>query len=108
MADTIPNLTNNTAELDAVLKILQNKAAGSIQLPELTNPGVAEDLLPNKQLIDGDGNRVDGAMPRSSRTFSGGDLVPLAGQVDAVGTGIVLGAKISTQPTSGKYITVTG
>lgn len=108
MASTTPNLKSNTAELDAVLKILKNKAAGSIQLPELTNPGVAEDLLPNKQLIDGEGNRVEGAMPRSSRTFSGGELVPLAGSVEATGTGITLGTKTKTQPTSGNYITVTG
>ena len=108
MADTTPNLTNNTAELDAVWEILQNKAAGPTSLPELTNPGVAEDLLRNKQLIDGDGNIVIGAMPNSSRTFSGGDLVPLEGKADAEGVGIVLGTKTPTQPTSGKYITVTG
>lgn len=63
MADIAPNLTDNTAELEAILEILQNKAAGSIQLPELTNPGSAEHLLLDKELIDGQGNKIIGEMP---------------------------------------------
>lgn len=36
---------------------------GGPVLPALTTPGAAEDLLEGKQLIDGDGNVVEGAMP---------------------------------------------
>lgn len=36
---------------------------GGVELPELTNPGVAENLLTGTQLIDQEGNVVDGAMP---------------------------------------------
>ena len=36
---------------------------GGVRLPNLTNPAVASDLLVNKQLIDSDGNIVNGTMP---------------------------------------------
>ena len=44
---------------------------GGPVLPVLTSPGAAEDLLTGKQLIDGDGNVVEGAMPiQSTATVS--------------------------------------
>ena len=36
---------------------------GGVRLPNLTNPAAASDLLVNKQLIDSDGNIVNGTMP---------------------------------------------
>lgn len=38
-------------------------AGGGVELPELTNPGTAEDLLAGKELIDGEGNIVKGTIP---------------------------------------------
>jgi hypothetical protein len=40
--------------------ILVKATGGGVELPELTNAGVATDLMQGKQLIDGDGNVVDG------------------------------------------------
>lgn len=40
--------------------ILVTALAGGVELPELTAPGVATDLMAGKQLIDGNGNVVDG------------------------------------------------
>jgi hypothetical protein len=39
-------------------------AGGGVELPELTNPGTAEDLLAGKELIDGEGNIVVGNMTK--------------------------------------------
>lgn len=36
---------------------------GRVILPELSNPATAADVLENKEVIDGDGNKVTGTMP---------------------------------------------
>lgn len=41
--------------------ILVTALGGGVDLPELTNPGAAADLMAGKQLIDGDGRVVDGS-----------------------------------------------
>lgn len=41
--------------------ILVTALGGGVDLPELTNPGAAADLMADKQLIDGDGRVVDGS-----------------------------------------------
>lgn len=41
----------------------QTVMGGGIELPELTNPGDAGDLLTGKQLIDAEGNVLTGTMP---------------------------------------------
>lgn len=38
---------------------------GGVELPELENPGVASDLISGKELIDEDGNIVEGTMPNN-------------------------------------------
>lgn len=47
---------------------LPDAGGTSAELPELANPGSAADLRSGKQLIDADGNVVDGAMPEVSGT----------------------------------------
>lgn len=37
--------------------------SGGVELPTLDNPGTADDLVEGKQLIDGEGNIVEGAVP---------------------------------------------
>ena len=53
------NLTNNTAELQAILDLLQDKING-VQLPTLENEGTADDLALGKELIDSFGNKIVG------------------------------------------------
>lgn len=65
-------LQSNNAELVQILASVNAlpDAGGDLELPELTNPGTAENLLAGKQLIDGDGIVVNGSMP----DFTGNDL----------------------------------
>ena len=57
-------LQSNNTDLQQVLQALQTKAAGG-ELPELTNEGVAADLLENKELIGSDGKKITGSMPNN-------------------------------------------
>lgn len=57
------NLINNTSELKDILTLLEEKTSGGAALPTLTNPGTSSDLLSGKQLIDRNGNIVDGEIP---------------------------------------------
>lgn len=57
-ADPIP-----VSELPARISGLETGA----QLPSLTNPGTAADLLAGKELIDQDGNPVTGTMPEAAQ-----------------------------------------
>lgn len=53
-----------------------------VQLPELTNPGSAADLLAGKQLVDQYGNPLTGTMPQKSAsdlTASGASIIVPAG-----------------------------
>lgn len=47
-----------------------------VSLPDLNNPGTAEDLMENKELLDGQGEKIIGTMPDNgsiSATFDGID-----------------------------------
>lgn len=58
------SIKNNTLFLQNLLNIANAlPEAGSGELPKLTNPGTADTLLLNKQLIDGEGNIVEGTIP---------------------------------------------
>jgi hypothetical protein len=61
MSNYNSQLYSNTTDLQEVLQILQTKATGAV-LPELTNEGSASDLLAGKQLIDGNGNIIEGSI----------------------------------------------
>ena len=53
-------LQSNNTDLQAILNTINKLPEAGTDLPQLTNEGFAEDLLLNKQLIDGDGNLVTG------------------------------------------------
>ena len=57
-------LESNNTEIEELLTLLETKAAG-IKLPTLINEGTSDDLRVNKQLINGEGNIIEGAMPDS-------------------------------------------
>ena len=55
-------LNTNTATLQELLDIANALPEAGVVLPELTNPGTASNLLSSKQLIDTEGNIVEGTM----------------------------------------------
>lgn len=59
------NLTNNTVSLQSILDTVNTlpDAAGGIELPTLTNEGVADDLVTGKELINSNGDIVTGTNP---------------------------------------------
>ena len=67
IADAIRSKTNSTDEM--TLDQMPGKirgittSGGGVTLPELENPATASDLASGKQLIDGNGNIVEGAVP---------------------------------------------
>lgn len=69
MSNYNTQLQSNNIDLQTVLQTLQTKAAG-VKLPELTNEGIALDLLFGKELIDQDGKVVIGTMPNNGTITS--------------------------------------
>lgn len=70
IADAIRAKTGGTDQI--VADNFPNEIAAietGIQLPSLTTPGTAADLLIGKQLIDGDGNIVDGTRVEKTPVF---------------------------------------
>lgn len=57
--------SNNTELQEILATINALPDEGDVDLPELTNPGQASDMLSGKQLIDGEGNIVEGTMPNN-------------------------------------------
>lgn len=56
-------LQSNNTYLQELLQVLLNKAANNgVQLPELSNPANASELLNGKELINGEGNVITGSM----------------------------------------------
>ena len=56
-------LTTNTINLQSILETINNLPDAGIKLPTLTNPGTSDDLLLDKQLIDSNGNVIEGTIP---------------------------------------------
>lgn len=63
MASKIQNNNTSLEEILATINALPEEGSGGVDLPELSNPGVADDLVVGKQLIDGDGGVVTGTNP---------------------------------------------
>lgn len=56
-------LQSNNTDLQAILNTINElPEAGGVELPELSNPGTAADLLSGKELIDGEGNIITGTI----------------------------------------------
>ena len=63
MASKIQNNNTSLEQILATINALPEEGSGVVELPELSNPGVADDLVVGKQLIDGDGGVVTGTNP---------------------------------------------
>ena len=67
IADAIRSKTNSTDEMTLDQRPGKIRgittSGGGVTLPELENPATASDLASGKQLIDGNGNVVEGAVP---------------------------------------------
>lgn len=65
------SIKDNTISLQNLLSIANAlPEAGGVELPELSNPATASELLLNKKLIDQEGNIVTGAMPNNGTISS--------------------------------------
>lgn len=71
------SLEQNTTGLQEILaqaEALPDAGSGGVELPELTNPAAASQVLEGTQVIDQDGKVMDGTMPDNgtiSATFDG-------------------------------------
>lgn len=63
MANKIQNNNTSLEQILATINALPEEGSGGVELPGLSNPGVADDLVVGKQLIDGDGEVVTGTNP---------------------------------------------
>lgn len=59
------SIKNNTTSLQNLLNAVYALPEAGGELPVLTNPGTADTLLLNKQLINGEGEVVTGSMPNN-------------------------------------------
>lgn len=77
------SIKNNTISLQEILESINTLPdAGGVELPELTNEGTASDLLAGKQLIDQEGNIVEGTIATktsSNLTASGATVTVPSG-----------------------------
>lgn len=88
--------------IDQIATALEGKASG-VELPELSNPGTAADLLSGKELIDGDGNKVTGTIvskTSSDLTASGATVTVPAGHYASQATKSVATGSAKTPATT--------
>lgn len=71
------NLQNKNNSLRTILNKINSlpEASSGVELPELTNPATANDLLAEKELIDGDGNIITGTFTIDDEIATQDDLI---------------------------------
>jgi hypothetical protein len=69
------SIKNNTTSLQNLLNAVNALPEAGGELPKLTNPGTADTLLLNKQLIDGEGKVVTGTFTIASELSTQNDLI---------------------------------
>ena len=92
--------TDKLATLETAITELETELQGkasSVELPELTNEGTSSDLLSGKQLIDGDGNIVEGTITNNGSIFSTMDGIET--KSIAIPAGYTSGGSISLDST---------
>ena len=68
-------LTTNTTNLQSILEKINNLPEAGTDLPELTNPALAEEIFLNKEAIDADGNIRTGTFTIDSELNEQDDLL---------------------------------
>lgn len=107
------SIRNNTTSLQELLEAVNNlpdRQSGGINLPELTNEGLAEDLMLGKELIDDKGNVITGTFTIDNELSTQDDLIA---QIQAMVDGLpeagsgnpVLQEKTVTPSTSSQTVT---
>lgn len=72
------SIKNNTTSLQELLEAVNNlpdRQSGGINLPELTNKGLAEDLMLGKKLIDDKGKVITGTFTIDNELSTQDDLI---------------------------------
>ena len=82
-------LQSNNTDLQEILNIInalpEESGGGSIDLPSLTNEGIASDLLSGKELINSNGGKVTGTMKNN------GDIASTMNGIDTKSVSIPAG-----------------
>lgn len=101
-------LLNNTLSLQSILETVNNLPEAGTDLPTLENPGSASDLLEGKELIDQNGELIEGTIPTndvSDLTVSGATVtVPSGYYTDDVSKSVAT----ATQATPSIEVSSTG
>ena len=98
--------TEINEQMDLIAQIssaLENKAAGGVDLPSLSNPAVASDILSGKEAIDGDGNKMTGTISTktsSNLTASGATVTVPAGYYASQATKTISSGSAKTPATT--------
>lgn len=95
------SLQNINIDLQEILDTINElpEANNGVELPELTNAGTSTDLLSGKQLIDGNGQIIEGAIPTKTSydiTVSGATVTVPTGYYDVEATKSVSAATQAT------------
>lgn len=72
---TNDEVDTQTGLIQQIKTALKDKAAGGVELPTLENPGTASDLAQGKQLIDADGNVVEGEVEEITHLWHAWNLI---------------------------------
>lgn len=75
-------ITEQTDLIAQIVTALEGKAGGGVELPSLSNPAGASDILNGKEAIDKDGNKITGTIATktsSNLTASGATVTAPAG-----------------------------
>lgn len=75
IADSVRTVTGTTGDIPVEEFAVKIVEGGVAALPELTNEGTAADLMANKELIDGEGNKVTGTFTIDSELTTQDSLI---------------------------------
>ena len=96
-------ITEQTGLIAQIATALEGKAGGGVELPSLSNPAVAADILNGKEAIDKDGNKITGTIATktsSNLTVSGATVTAPAGYYASNATKTIASGSAKTPATT--------
>lgn len=96
-------ITEQTDLIAQIVTALEGKAGGGVELPSLSNPAGAADILNGKEAIDKDGNKITGTIATktsSNLTASGATVTAPAGYYASNATKTIASGSAKTPATT--------
>ena len=96
-------ITEQTGLIAQIVTALEGKAGGGVELPSLSNPAGAADILNGKEAIDKDGNKITGTIATktsSNLTASGATVTAPAGYYASNATKTIASGSAKTPATT--------